>query len=297
MKIGVVLLAAEVDLDGVTPAWSDVRAFALAAEERGLDSVWMWDHFFHRPDDGPVEGMHEAWTILSAVAAVTTRVELGTLVICTSFRNPGLLAKMAATLDEVSGGRLILGLGAGWHDPEYEAFGYPTDRRVARFEEALRIVRSLLDGATVTFEGEFNRLEGAVLAPGPTRRIPVLVSAFEPRMLRLTARYADAWNTAWYGEPDDELRAALEAFERALEAEGRDPSTVRRTVGITIRDPDAPVPPDEEGEASFRGSVREMAEMFRAYEELGIDHLILGIEPKSETALDRVAQAMALLRS
>jgi probable F420-dependent oxidoreductase len=273
-----------------------VRAFALAAEERGLDSVWMWDHFFNRTDDGTVEGMHEPWTILSALAAVTTRVELGTLVMCTSFRNPGLLAKMAATLDEVSGGRVILGLGAGWHDPEYLAFGYPTDRRAARFEEALRIVRSLLDGETVTFDGEFNRMEGAVLVPTPSRRIPVLVAAFEPRMLRLTARHADAWNTAWYGEPDDELRSALAALADALDAEGRDPSTMERTVGLTIKHPDAPVRPDEVGEASFRGSMDQMAEMFGAYDELGIDHLILEVTPKGASALDRVAAAIASYR-
>jgi FMNH2-dependent dimethyl sulfone monooxygenase len=269
-----------------------VRSYALAVEERGLDSVWMWDHFFNRADDGSIEGMHEAWTILSAVGAITSRVELGTLVMCTSFRNPGLLAKMAATLDEVSGGRLILGLGAGWHDPEYDAFGFPTDRRVARFEEALRIVRSLLDGQTVTFAGEFQRFEGAVLAPAPTRRIPVLVAADGPRMLRLTARYADAWNTAWYGQPDEGLRSMLAAFDDALDAQGRDPATITRTLGVRIRDPGAPV--DADDEPAFRGSVGEMADLFDAYAELGIDHLILEIGPKSESSLDRVAEAMSL---
>ena len=294
MKIGAVLLAAEIDFDGVTPPWSEVRAFALAAEERGLDSVWMWDHFFNRAADGSVEGMHEPWTILSALAAITTRVELGTLVMCTSFRNPGLLAKMATTLDEVSGERLILGLGAGWHDPEYEAFGYPTDRRAARFEEALLIVRSLLDGGTVTFEGEFNRLDGAVLAPAPSRRIPVLVAGDGPRMLRLTARYADAWNTAWFGTPDERLRSMLRNFEDALEAEGRDPASVQRTVGVTIRDPSAPVLEGEE--EAFRGPVEDMAAMFRAYDELGIDHLVLEIGPKTEPSLDRVGEAIESFR-
>jgi len=290
VKIGVILRAAEVDGDGRTPPWSEVRAFALAAEDRGFDSVWMWDHFFHRTEDGSVEGMHEPWTILSAIAAVTDRVELGTLVMCTSFRSPGLLAKMAATLDEVSGGRLILGIGAGWFDPEYEAFGFPVDRRVARFEESLRIVRSLLDGETLTFAGNFHRLEGAVLAPVPTRRIPVLVAGDGPRMLRLTARHADAWNVAWYGHPDDGLRAMFATFDEVLEAEGRDPGAVARTVGVTIRDPDAPVLEDEE--LAFRGSVAEMAALFDAYADLGADHLILEIVPKTEASLDRVADAM-----
>jgi len=292
VKIGAVLLAAEVDgVDG-TPPWAEVRAFALAAEDRGFDSVWMWDHFFNRAADGSIEGMHESWTILSALAAVTERVELGTLVMCASFRNPGLLAKMAATLDEVSAGRLILGLGAGWHDPEYEAFGFPVGQRVARFEEALRLVRSLLDGETVTFTGEFQRFEGAVLAPAPNRRIPVLVAGDGPRMLRLTARYADAWNAAWYGQPDEGLRSMLASFEDVLEAEGRDPASIMRTVGVRIRDPDGPVVADDE--PAFRGSVEQMAALFDGYARLGIDHLILEIGPKSEGSLDRVAEAISL---
>ena len=294
MKIGAILRAAEVDGDDGTPPWDDVRAFALAAEDRGLDSVWMWDHFFHRAPDGSIEGMHEAWTILSALAAATTRVELGTLVMCTSFRSPGLLAKMAATLDGVSGGRLILGIGAGWYDAEYQAFGFPLDRRVARFEETLRIVRSLLDGDTVTFTGEFNQLEGAVLAPAPARRIPVLVAGDGPRMLRLTARHADAWNVAWYGLPDEGLRSMLSAFDEVLDAEGRDPADVQRTVGVTIRDPAEPVQVDEEH--AFRGSVGEMAVVFDDYAQLGVDHLILEIGPKTEASLDRVAEAMRELR-
>ena len=124
-----------------------MRAFAQHAEAIGLDSVWVFDHFFYRPADGPTEGMHEAWTMVSAVAASTSRVEIGQLVMCASFRNPGLLAKMAATADAVSGGRLILGIGAGWHDPEYAAFGYPVDHRVDRFEEALRIIRQAIGPA------------------------------------------------------------------------------------------------------------------------------------------------------
>ena len=139
MKIGVMLpLGAGDGPDGGMPRWKDVRAVAEAADQSGLDSVWLADHFLYRDPEGQVFGMHDSWTLLSAIAAVTTRVELGNMVLCASFRDPGLTAKMAATLDEVSGGRLTLGVGAGWHDPEYEAFGLPTDHRVARFTEWLR---------------------------------------------------------------------------------------------------------------------------------------------------------------
>lgn len=239
MKVGVVLLAAEVDGQGKTPGWDEMRSFALAAEARGLDSVWMFDHFLSTLPTGEIEGMHEAWTVVSAIAAVTRRVEVGTLVLCTSFRSPGMVAKMAATADAVSQGRLILGLGAGWHDPEYRAFGYPTNHRVSRFEEALRIIVPLLCGETVTFAGRFGAVDGAVLTPPPTRHIPVLIAADGPRMLRLTARFADAWNTAWYGAPDDRLRQMLHAFDDALVAEDRDPASIARTVGVRVTDPES----------------------------------------------------------
>ena len=154
-----------------------VRAVAETAEGCGLDSVWIADHLLAEMQDGTVHGMHDAWTLLSAVAAVTTRVELGPLVLCSSFRDPGVVAKMAATLDEVSDGRLVLGLGAGWHDPEYEAFGFPTDHRVSRFAEALEIIVRLLRGERVSFDGAvLQPLRGRAAAgsealhPDPGRR-------------------------------------------------------------------------------------------------------------------------------
>jgi alkanesulfonate monooxygenase SsuD/methylene tetrahydromethanopterin reductase-like flavin-dependent oxidoreductase (luciferase family) len=295
VKIGVILPAAEVDGEGETPHWPVIRSFALAAEGHGLDSVWMFDHFFYQPPTWAIEGMHEAWTIVSAIAAVTERVEIGTLVLCSSFRNPALVAKMAATADDVSGGRLILGLGAGWHDPEYEAFGYPKDHRVDRFEEALRIVVPLLRGETVTLDGRYHQARDAVLAPAPARHIPVLVAAFGPRMLHLTARYADAWNTAWYGEPDQRLHRYMAKLESAMEGEGRDPATLSRTVGLNVHDPEHETSEDDdEGRRSFRGSVDELARVFDAYEALGIDQLILGFEPMTEASLDRLARAIAL---
>jgi alkanesulfonate monooxygenase SsuD/methylene tetrahydromethanopterin reductase-like flavin-dependent oxidoreductase (luciferase family) len=296
VKIGVILPAAEGDGEGGdgTPTWREIRAFALAAEEHGLDSVWMFDHFFHKPSNGPIRGQHEAWTIVSALSAVTERVEIGTIVLCSSFRNPALVAKMAVSAEEVSGGRLILGLGAGWHDPEYEAFGFPKDHRADRFEEALQIVVPLLRGETVTFDGRYHQVRDAVLAPAPARHIPILVAAFGTRMLRLTARYANVWNTAWYGAPDERLQENLAKLDAAMEAEGRDPATLRRTVGLVVGDPEHETSEDEDEDRSFSGSVDELARVFDEYDALGIDDLILVLEPMTEASLDRLARTLAL---
>ena len=175
---------------------SFLPAFAAHAEAIGLDSHWVCDHFLSGPAARPAEAIHEGWTIVAVLAASTSRIELGQLVMCVSFRSPALLTKMAVTADGVSGGRLALGLGAGWYDPEYLAFGFPADHRVARFEEALQIIGPLLRGERLTFAGRYHQIRGAVLLPPPDRPIPVLVAGSRPRMLRLTACYADAWNTA-----------------------------------------------------------------------------------------------------
>jgi probable F420-dependent oxidoreductase len=294
VKIGVVLPASLGEGVEGMPGWPHVRAFARGAEERGLDSVWMYDHFYYRTDEGELEGQHEAWTIVSAVAAVTERVEVGTIVLCTGFRNPGLTAKMAATLDEVSGGRLILGIGAGWHDPEYDAFGYARDRRADRFEEAVQIIAPLVRGETVTFEGRYERANGAELVPPPSHRIPILIACRRPRMLRLVARYADAYNTAWYGAPDDRLRLQLAALDEAMDAEGRDPATMTMTVGVVARDPSRQPNGDDAGDREIVGSVDDLAKAFDAHEALGIDHLIVILAPMDEASLDRLTKAIEL---
>ena len=175
MKVGVQLPEVE-----WVPRWADIREMALAAEEIGLDSIWVGDHLLYRyPDDAgnetqPARGPWEAWTQLAAVAAVTERIELGPLVAATSFHNPAMIAKKAATLDEISGGRLILGLGAGWNETEYRAYGFPFDHRVSRFEEAFTIIRVLLKDGRIDFAGDYYRLTDAELAPPrpATRRDP-----------------------------------------------------------------------------------------------------------------------------
>ncbi|MFC4948730.1 LLM class flavin-dependent oxidoreductase [Pseudonocardia sp. GCM10023141] len=289
MQIGVVLPAAEAGASGVTPPWAMVRSFAESAERHGLDSVWMIDHFFTATPDGRREGMHEVWTTIGAVAAVTARIQVGTLVVCSPFRNPALTAKAAATVAEISAGRLVLGLGAGWHDPEFAAFGYPLDHRVGRFAEALPIVAALLRGTTVSVDGRFHRMREAELVPPPPHPVPVLVAAEGPRMLGLAAAYADAWITAWYGHPDARLHAQLAAMDAVAAPAGRD--RVQRFVGINVHDPDGGVPPDPD-ESVILGSVRELAAALDAYAALGIDHVVVQLTPHDERSLVRLAAAV-----
>ncbi len=178
MRIGIQLPETERDV-----RWPEYLAMARAAEESGFDSIWIGDHLLYRGDGGPERGPWEAWTLLAALAAATERVRLGPLVACASFHPPGLIAKMAATIDEVSGGRFVLGLGAGWNEQEYRAFGIPYDHRVSRFEESFAIVRGLLAGERVTLAGRFWQADDAVLLPAPARRPPLMIGSNGPRML------------------------------------------------------------------------------------------------------------------
>src|SRR5262245_49523181 len=193
MRVGVSLPFSMSDGPGGVISWAHVRDFARHAEAMGLDSLWVCDHLFSESPDGSVEGILESWTVLSALAVATSHIELGQLVMCTAFRQPGLLAKMAVTADAISGGRLTLGVGAGWTGREYEAFDYPTDHRVDRFEESLRILAPLLRGETATFSGRFHRVRDAVPLPPPQRQIPILVAARGDRMIQLTAQFGQAW--------------------------------------------------------------------------------------------------------
>jgi alkanesulfonate monooxygenase SsuD/methylene tetrahydromethanopterin reductase-like flavin-dependent oxidoreductase (luciferase family) len=235
--------------------------------------------------------------VLSAVAAVTSRVEIGPLVLALPFRNPALVAKMAAELDEVSGGRLILGLGCGWHEPEFDAFGYPFDHRVSRFEEGMRIVAPLLRGERVTFEGRHHRAIDAELRPAPIRAggPQILIAGKQPRMLGLVAEHADQWNSAWYGyvTQADVLRTRLADLRAALDAADRDPASLAVTVGIFVafEDAEGDVP-----EKAIRGSVEEVGAALAEYAELGVSHLIAHTWPRTPDAVRRLAEAAAIAR-
>ncbi len=287
MKVGLVLPQGPQEGDGAS--WTEIAALARQAEGGGIDSLWVCDHFLYREEGEPEVGFHEAWTLLSALAAITERVELGTLVLATSFRPAGLLAKMAATADDVAAGRLILGLGCGWHEPEYRAFGYPFDHRVGRFEETVRILVPLIRGERVTFKGEWNAVEDAVLLPPPRRTsMPILIAAKGKRMLRLTARFADAWQTAWFGLPDERFTQRHEDLLAACAAEGRDPETLELTVGVDVSDAQegAHLPLDSEA----------IAGGLAAWASIGIGHLQVGMPMATPASVDVVLDGIRRYR-
>jgi probable F420-dependent oxidoreductase len=296
MKVGVVLMPRGArTAEGLEPAvpFAQHRALARGIEEAGFDSLWVYDHLLERFPPTPTDGDWEAWTMLAAHAATTTRVEIGTLVTAIPFRNPGLLSKMAITVDEISGGRLILGLGAGWHKPEFDAFGYPFGAKVDRFEEALQIIRPLLREGRATFDGRFYSADDAELVPRGPRpdAIPIMIAAFGPRMLRMTARFADIWNTAWYGSVDGYLKAVGEMRE-ACEAEGRDPATLVHTAGLMVTHPDGP----PESEKGLSGSPEEVAVGLRAFDEAGAALAICRLNVMNERSLDFLSRVLDLYR-
>ncbi|HEY4227198.1 MAG TPA: LLM class flavin-dependent oxidoreductase [Candidatus Limnocylindrales bacterium] len=291
MRVGTTVPLAYGDVvDGRAPTFAETVTFAQLAEQVGLDSIWVYDHLIFKFPPEPDEGLHEAWTILSALAPVVPRVELGTLVMCTSFRNAGLMAKMAATLDTISDGRLILGMGAGWHEPEYTSFGYPFDHLVGRFEEDIEVIDRLLRGETVDFEGKWSHYAGAQLLPAPARKTPVLIASKGERMLRLTARWADAWNTAWYGRVDDTLLERTASVDAALDAAGRDRKSLRKTIGVRLHEP-GQLGDDAKGtDADAAG----LADLFDELDAFGYQDALVWAVGKTTAAVERLGQAREL---
>lgn len=283
---------------GRAPRYSEVRELAREAEATGFDSLWLYDHLLYRDGGNRPHGIWECWTMLSALAEATERAEIGTLVACAAFRNPAVLAKMVATLDEVSGGRLTLGLGAGWNQVEFAAFGVPFDRRVTRFEEALRIIVPLLREGRVDFEGVYHRAPDCEVLPRGPRAAgpPILMASFGPRMLRLAARYADSWNGGYVADPGEltELRAAL--LDACVDV-GRDPATIGVTAELKVAYPDlAPPPPLFEGRYAT-GSAETLSATLRTFAKAGFAHLMCTVSPHTREAVARLGAALRCYRA
>jgi alkanesulfonate monooxygenase SsuD/methylene tetrahydromethanopterin reductase-like flavin-dependent oxidoreductase (luciferase family) len=295
LKVGVQLP----EVERVAP-WSDLARMAMTAEALGYDSIWVGDHLIYRDGDQAPRGPWEAWTVMAALAAITERVEIGPLVACTSFHSPAMIAKKAATLDEVSGGRLILGLGAGWNESEYAAFGFPYDHRVSRFEEAFTVIRRLLRGEAVDFHGDYYDLDACqILPPGPRPDgPPLMIGSAGERMLDITMPYAQSWNAwyAWFGNRPENLAPWMEKVDAACRRVGRDAATVERTcavyVGLTGGTGRNVLSSTKEDVPPLRGSTAELAAAMRQYAAAGISHVQLVLDPITAEAIEEFAPVL-----
>ena len=295
LKVGLILPETERQMNGGSASWRDLAEMARLGEEIGADSLWFTDHLIHRVPGEEPRGMWECWSLISALAAVTERAEIGTLVLCNSFRNPALLAKMADTVEEISGGRLILGVGAGWNKPEYDAFGYPFDHRAGRFAEALTIISGLLRHGEVDFRGTYHAACDCELRPrGPRRHgPPIMIGSTGERMLRLAARHADIWN-AWGKQDPAEIPPLRATVDGACRAEGRDPASMARSVSMLVDLPGAAGRPREEppfvtGDAeTIEGTLRGMARE-------GIGHVMVVLDPNTVAGIEALAPVLERL--
>ncbi len=255
--------------------WDETLALAHWAESAGMDGFWFADHLMpFRPDGSPDDGdALECWTVLTAVGALVPRVRLVSMVSPVTIHHPVLLAKRAITADHVSGGRVVLGLGAGWQQNEHTAYGFDLPApgpRVSRFDEAIQVVRSLVHEPSTTFHGQHYHLTDAPCAPKPVGALPLLVGTGAPRMSRITARHADEWNT--WGDPGT-VAQRTEQFDAACEATGRDPRTVRRSAQALVFIGDAS--DDAMPGRTLSGSDQQLVDQLNRYVELGVDEFAI----------------------
>ncbi len=276
--------------------WDELRRMAVLAEDVGFDSLWVGDHYLYgeRPDR---RGPWEVWTQLAAIAAVTTTVTIAPFVASLAFHRPAVLAKFASTVDEISGGRLVLGVGAGWNEVEFRAFGIPYDRRVDRFAEAFEIVRRLMRGETVTSAGEFGAIEDCVVLPASFRDgpVPLLIGSTGRRMLQIALPHVDAWN-AWFTEYDNtpsKVPALLAEFDEACVRAGRAPAEIERSVAVLLD-----FGSDEPRQGSVNpigGGHRRMADVLSEIAAAGVDHVQLVLDPIDEASIAAAADVVALV--
>jgi probable F420-dependent oxidoreductase len=282
--------------------WPELRRMAKLAEDVGFDTIWCDDHFLYDTfpegaEHGRVRGVWDSFTLLAALAEATSRVTLGPFVACTSYHNPARLAKIADTLDDISGGRLILGLGAGWNRVEYDAFGYPFDHLASRFEEALQIIVPLLRDGAVDFQGKYYQARDCELRPrGPRPQgPPIWIGATKPRMLGLVARYADAFNSTWHVSPETMVERFADV-DAACRANNRDPATLLHTSGsyVALPGPDGAAPPQLR--PTIRTSPDDLAERLHAFHQAGAAHMTLSVEPYDAAGLERCGRMIERLR-
>jgi alkanesulfonate monooxygenase SsuD/methylene tetrahydromethanopterin reductase-like flavin-dependent oxidoreductase (luciferase family) len=321
IRLGVVVPHWSNSLDGATPRWEQIREFTQAAEDAELDSVWLIDDLLIRLDledqpagslqeeidmagGGAPVGFWECWSLLAGLAATTRRIALGTLITNNNFRAPALLAKMADTIDEISAGRLVLGLGAGNNAAEHQAFGLPWAQRYGRFEQAIPIIHDLLrTGRAAARDGAYAASECLLEPRGPSARGPrIMIGGRGPRVMRVAAAFADEWNVwiAFARNTPDAVGPFQEELERACETVGRDPATIERTATVALRLPGGSVDfcgQDMNWAGPIEGSTSEVAERVAAFGEAGISELQVYLGPATLESLEHLAEVRQALRA
>lgn len=297
LEIGLVLPTGDVFSDGPALRWTAIRDLALGAEQAGFDTVWVADELLWREPGSPPQGFWECVAMTGAVAAATSGVKVGTWIMSALHRNPGITAKAVETLDEVSGGRFVFGLGAGHAGTQAHAFGLPEDHVVGRFEEAVQIIVPLLRGGHADFEGAFHaarNLEQRPVGPRPGK-IPIMIGAKGPKMLRVAARHADIWS--WFVQERShiaEFRPRLDAIVAACVEIDRDPATIGRSAGIVV-EPTAVTGSEKELGVPLRGSASEIADGIRTFRAGGFTQVEILIWPPTLAALDAMHRVLELL--
>lgn len=318
LKVGFELPTWTTDAGGENVRWTDVLRLADAAVNAGFDSLWVADHFLLPSNEAELrrragaqvvegvedlpEGFLECFSIVAALAAEFPSIELGTLVACSGFRNPVVTAKMAATIDDISGGKFILGIGAGDSETELMSFGFPHDHPVSRFEEALIIIRGLLRDGELDFQGSFYQVRDARLRPRGPRPFgpPIMIGTLNPRprMQRLVTQYADIWN-AWLGYGNS-WPEGVEPQQRVIEAacveHGRDPKTLERTAAISVLLPGTELQPAP-GERPITGSPEEIAQALLGHARAGLTHVQVSPTSTTPAAIRTLGSALAALDS
>jgi alkanesulfonate monooxygenase SsuD/methylene tetrahydromethanopterin reductase-like flavin-dependent oxidoreductase (luciferase family) len=297
MGIGIMVPIAERGAFGGPVRFTDMLEMAQTADSEGFDAIWLADHFLFRhpvAPEGEEYGLWDAWMCAAAIAQATTRIQIGLLVTCLGWRNPAIVARMTETVESVSNGRFILGVGAGWHEPEYDAYGFPFDHRASRFEDAITILDQLLRTGRSTHPGEFVSTDNAISWPRGPREAqggpPILVGTGGERMLRLTGTHADAWNTVWHKDPDA-AKSAMEKLDAACAEVGRDPATIVRTAGgnIALSGYTGSRPNVKEG------SPAEIAANLAGFRNLGFQHFVAGIDPCTSASIREFRQTLDAL--
>jgi len=293
MRVGIALPIGERGDERKAHSYLEMRDLALAAEAGGASSIWVADHFFYDSDQGP-RGLWEATSILAGLADATSRVELGPLVMCVPFRNPGLIAWIANTIDEISGGRFVVGLGSGWYDPEFEAFDFNFAKRVSVFDESLQVIVPLLREGRADFKGQFVKGTAELRPRGPRAGNggpPILIAGTKPRMMSLIAKHADRWNSVWYGNPTEDFRSERRTLQKACAAIGRDPAEIEVSAGLQVSADDGKLNDDE----LLYGSASQIADGLAKWRDEGIAEVMCRMEPPSVELVNTIMEAAHLL--